>query len=142
MSLRLGLGLAGFVLLLGAAFGAGWLKEELSWRQAEAKDIPGLSEADIYVGDFKYFKEVTIGPDGFSVKKLSVKPMTKVIFTGTGEEPHRVALAPGSKSPKHFDPRIDLTSHSVFQTKLEAVGTYTFTDTYNAAARLEVIVEK
>lgn len=98
------------------------------------------SAADTYVSDFKYVADVTVSESGFTPANLVVKPQTKLIFKGGDEKPHFLALAPGSPSPRYFDPQIDVTQNSVFQTKFESAGTYSFFDRYNPSASIIVTV--
>lgn len=98
------------------------------------------SDADTYVNDFKYVSDVKVGKNGFSPSNVVVKPQTKVSVTGDGDSAHFIALAPGSTSPKHFSPKIDITQNSVFQMKFETAGTYSFYDKYNPLSMLVVTV--
>jgi plastocyanin len=111
--------------------------EESSEEQFKAVDP---SAADNYVSDFKYVSNVTVTSKGFSPANVIVKPQTKVIVTGGDDVSHFMALAPGSTSPKYFDPKIDLTQNSVFQMKFETTGTYSFYDRYNPIATMVVVV--
>lgn len=111
--------------------------EESSEEQFAATDP---TKADAYVSDFKYVANVTVTANGFNPANLVVKPQTKVIFTGGDESPHFLAVAPGSAVPKYFDPKIDVTQNSVFQTKFESSGTYSFYDRYHPQSSVVVTV--
>lgn len=115
-------------------------KQLLSEESDEDEKPAPVSEADKYVADFKYTADVKIGDQGFTPSTISVKPQTKIIFTTTDAGKYFVAVSPGSKAPKLFDPKVDITKNSQFQTKVEEVGTYSFYDTYNPKFTLVVTV--
>lgn len=119
------------------------LTKELMEEEEQGKEIEIKPTAtDNYINDFKYTSTVKIGDAGFEPAHLSVKPQTKVIFTGVDTKPHFVKLSPGSPTPKHFDPKVDITMNSMFQVKFETPTTYSFYDRSNPAAGITITVSQ
>ncbi len=106
----------------------------------EDETPPEMTPADSYVNDFKHTTAIAITSAGFSPSSITVKPRTKLIFKAADEQPHFVQVAADSQTPKFFDPKSDVTEHSLFQTKVEALGNFAFYDRYNPAATLTVTV--
>lgn len=120
------------------------LSKELAAEEADETEHQAQepTAADNYVNDFTYAVEVKVSNAGFNPSTILVKPNTKIIFNGDDDYPHFISTSPGSPVPKFFDPKIDVTKHTVFQTRLEEAGTYSFYDTYNPVSTLIVTTEK
>jgi plastocyanin len=117
------------------------LAKELTSEEAKDSTAPfAVSDADKDVSTFKYSVNITVGPNGFEPAVITAKPSTKLIFTGTDTSKHFIAVSPGSKAPKYFDPQIYVTSTTIFQTKVDEAGVYSFYDREHPQSTLAVNV--
>jgi plastocyanin len=117
--------------------GAELLAEEEKAHEFDAEP----TAADIYLNDFMYTETITIGDAGFDPATITIKPQTKVMFTGQNDNPHFVQPSQGSPVPKYFEPQLDITKNIIFQTKFDTPGTYQFYDARNPEALIDITVE-